>query len=124
MTFLDNIDQVITLYPLAVGFVGGYSDGDRTKSLRYLLAFVLGLSLTFTALGSAVGLLGTMSGILGGPWYQVAGAIAPVMGSQRRGLHESICRSGESSNPNRAASPVRSCWGCSSVFGPRRDWCC
>ena len=68
MSFLDNIEQIITLYPLVafgavflagvissvspcvlatvplvVGFVGGYSDGDRTKAFRYSLAFVLGL---------------------------------------------------------------------------------
>ena len=91
MTFLDNIEQVITLYPLVafgavflagvlssaspcvlatiplvVGFVGGYSDGDRARAFRYSLAFVLGLSLTFTAFGAAAGLLGTMFGTLGG----------------------------------------------------------
>jgi cytochrome c biogenesis protein CcdA len=113
MTFLDNIEQIITLYPLAafgavflagvissaspcvlatiplvVGFVGGYADGDRMKAFRYSLAFVLGLSLTFTAFGAAAGLLGTMFGTLGGPWYLVAGAIALVMGGQMMGLYE------------------------------------
>ena len=93
MTFLDNIEQIITLYPLiafgavflagvlssaspcvlatiplVVGFVGGYSDGDKGKAFRYSLVFVLGLSLTFTAFGAAAGLLGTMFGTLGGPW--------------------------------------------------------
>ena len=113
MTFLDNIEQIITLYPLVafgavflagvlssaspcvlatiplvVGFVGGYSDGDRGKAFRYSLAFVLGLSLTFTAFGAAAGLLGTMFGTLGGPWYLVAGGIALVMGGQMMGLYE------------------------------------
>jgi len=113
MTFLDNIEQIITLYPLVafgavflagvissaspcvlatvplvVGFVGGYSDGDRTKAFRYSLAFVLGLSLTFTAFGAAAGLLGTMFGTLGGPWYLIAGAIALVMGGQMMGIYE------------------------------------
>ena len=113
MTFLDNIEQIITLYPLVafgavflagvissaspcvlatvplvVGFVGGYSDGDRTKAFRYSLAFVLGLSLTFTAFGAAAGLLGTMFGTLGGPWYLIAGAIALVMGGQIMGIYE------------------------------------
>jgi cytochrome c-type biogenesis protein len=113
MTFLDNIEQIITLYPLAafgavflagvissaspcvlatiplvVGFVGGYADGDRMKAFRYSLAFVLGLSLTFTAFGAAAGLLGTMFGTLGGPWYLIAGAIALVMGGQMMGLYE------------------------------------
>ena len=113
MTFLDNIEQIIALYPLAafgavflagvfssaspcvlatiplvVGFVGGYSDGDRGKAFRYSLAFVLGLSLTFTAFGAAAGLLGIMFGTLGGPWYLVAGGIALVMGGLMMGLYE------------------------------------
>jgi len=113
MSFLDNIEQIITLYPLiafgavflagvvssaspcvlatiplVVGFVGGYSDGDRWKAFRYSLAFILGLSLTFTVFGAAAGLLGTMFGTLGGPWYLIAGAIALVMGGQMMGLYE------------------------------------
>jgi cytochrome c biogenesis protein CcdA len=113
MTFLDNIEQIITLYPLVafgavflagvlssaspcvlatiplvVGFVGGYSDGDRAKAFRYSLVFITGLSLTFTAFGAAAGLLGTMFGTLGGPWYLIAGAIAMVMGGQMMGLYE------------------------------------
>jgi len=113
MTFLDNIEQIITLYPmvafgavflagvlssaspcvlatipLVVGFVGGYSEGDRGKAFRYSLAFILGLSLTFTAFGAAAGLLGTIFGTLGGTWYLIAGAITLVMGGQMMGLYE------------------------------------
>jgi cytochrome c biogenesis protein CcdA len=113
VNFLDNIEQIITLYPLiafgavflagvissaspcvlatiplVVGFVGGYSDGDRSKAFRYSLSFVLGLSLTFTAFGAAAGLLGTMFGTLGGTWYLIAGVIALVMGGQMMGLYE------------------------------------
>lgn len=113
MTFLDNIEQLVAAYPLlafgavflagvlssaspcvlatiplVVGFVGGYSDGDRWKAFRYSLAFILGLSLTFTAFGAAAGLLGTMFGTLGGPWYLIAGLIALVMGGQLMGLYE------------------------------------
>lgn len=113
MTFLENIEQIVALYPLiafgavflagvlssaspcvlatiplVVGFVGGYSDGDRMKAFRYSLAFILGLSLTFTAFGAAAGLFGTMFGTLGGPWYLIAGAIALVMGGQMMGFYE------------------------------------
>lgn len=113
MTFLDNIEQIIALHPmvafgavflagvlssaspcvlatipLVVGFVGGYSNGNRWKAFRYSMAFVLGLSLTFTAFGAAAGLLGTMFGTLGGPWYLIAGAIALIMGGQMMGLYE------------------------------------
>lgn len=113
MTFLENIEQIIAMYPLlafgavflagglssaspcvlvtiplVVGFVGGYSEGDRWKAFRYSLAFILGLSLTFTAFGAAAGLLGTMFGTLGGPWHLIAGTIALIMGGQLMGLYE------------------------------------
>ncbi len=113
MSFLDNIEQIVAAYPLlafgavflagvlssaspcvlatiplVVGFVGGYSDGDRWKAFRFSLSFILGLSLTFTAFGAAAGLLGTMFGTLGGKWYVVAGFVALVMGGQMMGLYE------------------------------------
>lgn len=113
MSFLDDIEQIIALYPLlafgavfmagvlssaspcvlttiplVVGFAGGYADGSRLKAFRYSLAFILGLSLTFTAFGAAAGLLGTIFGTLGGKWYVIAGAIALVMGGQMMGLYE------------------------------------
>jgi hypothetical protein len=74
MSFLDNIEQVINVYPLVafgavfvagvissaspcvlatiplvVGFVGGYADGDRKRAFLYSLAFIIGLAITFTA---------------------------------------------------------------------------
>ena len=113
MSFVDNIEQIVAAYPLlafgavflagvlssaspcvlatiplVVGFVGGYSDGDRSKAFRYSLSFILGLSLTFTAFGAAAGLLGTMFGTLGGWWYVAAGSVALVMGGQMMGLYE------------------------------------
>lgn len=113
MSGFDNIEQIVALYPLlafaavflagvlssaspcvlttiplVVGFVGGYADGDRKKAFRYSLAFVLGLSLTFTAFGATAGLLGTMFGTLGGWWYVAAGTVAVAMGLQMLGLYE------------------------------------
>ncbi len=113
MTFLDNIEQIIVLYPiiafgavflagivssaspcvlatipLVVGYVGGYADGDRKKAFFYSIAFILGLSLTFTAFGAAAGLLGTMFGVMGGWWYVILGAIALIMGLQMVGLYQ------------------------------------
>lgn len=113
MTFLDNIEQIVAAYPLlafgavflagvlssaspcvlatiplVVGFVGGYAEGDRWKAFRYSLAFILGLSLTFTAFGAAAGLLGTMFGTLGGWWHVAAGIVALVMGGQMMGFYD------------------------------------
>jgi cytochrome c-type biogenesis protein len=113
MTFLDNIEQIVAAFPLlafgavflagvissaspcvlatiplVIGFVGGYADGDRKKAFLYSVAFVLGLSITFTTFGAAAGLLGTMFGTLGGWWYVAAGTVALVMGGQMMGLYE------------------------------------
>lgn len=113
MTFVENIEQIIAAYPLlafgavflagvvssaspcvlstiplVVGFVGGYSDGDRWKAFRYSLMFIVGLSLTFTAFGAAAGLLGTVFGVVDGWWYAAAGAVALVMGGQLMGLYD------------------------------------
>ncbi len=113
MTFLDNIEQIVAVYPLVafgavflagmlssaspcvlatiplvVGFVGGYAEGDRWKAFRYSLTFIIGLSLTFTAFGAAAGLLGTMFGTLGGWRYVAAGVVAVLMGLQMAGLYE------------------------------------
>jgi cytochrome c biogenesis protein CcdA len=78
---------VLTTIPLVVGFVGGYADGDRRKAFLYSLSFVLGLSLTFTALGLAAGLFGTLFGTFGGGWYLAVGTLALVMGGQMMGLY-------------------------------------
>ena len=113
MTFVDNIEQIVALYPvlafgavflagvlssaspcvlatipLVVGFVGGYAEGDRWKAFRFSLAFIVGLSLTFTAFGAAAGLLGTMFGTVGGWWYLAAGTVALMMGGQMMGMYE------------------------------------
>jgi len=113
MSYLDNIEHIITVYPLiafgavflagivssaspcvlatlplVVGYVGGYADGDRRKAFFYSVAFILGLSLTFTAFGAAAGLLGTMFGMIGGWWYAVLGSVALAMGLQMVGLYQ------------------------------------
>lgn len=113
MSFLDNIEQIVAAYPLiafgavflagvissaspcvlatiplVVGYVGGYADGDRKKAFLFSIAFVLGLSITFTAFGAAAGLLGTMFGTVGGWWYVVLGLVAVIMGLQMVGFYQ------------------------------------
>jgi len=113
VSFIDNIEQIIVTYPLfafgavfvagvissaapcvlstiplVVGFVGGYSDGNRLKAFRYSLMFILGLSLTFTVFGAAAGLFGTIFGVVGIGWYVFAGLLALLMGGQMMGLYE------------------------------------
>src|SRR4030042_645486 len=56
---------VLATIPLVIGYVGGYSGGDRRKALLYSLTFIFGLSITFTILGAF--LLGLVFGIISSP---------------------------------------------------------
>ena len=78
---------VLTSIPLVLGFAGGYADGDRTRAFLFSLCFVLGLALTFTALGAAAALFGTLFGSLGGGWYLAVGILALVLGGHMIGLY-------------------------------------
>ncbi|HEX9916426.1 MAG TPA: cytochrome c biogenesis protein CcdA [candidate division Zixibacteria bacterium] len=71
---------VLAIIPLVIGFVGGYSKGDKKKALLYSLTFALGLSITFTALGVVASLLGRLFGDVGKLWYFVAAGVALIMG--------------------------------------------
>ncbi len=78
---------VLATIPLVIGFVGGYADGDRRRAFLYSLSFVCGLSVTFTALGMAAGLFGTLFGTVGGGWYLAVGLLVLVMGGQMMGFY-------------------------------------
>ena len=71
---------VLAIIPLVIGFVGGYSEGDKKKALLYSLTFALGLSITFTILGAIASLLGRLFGDVGKLWYYLAAGVALVMG--------------------------------------------
>ena len=64
---------VLSLVPLTIGFVGGYSQGDKRKALRYTLAFILGLAITFTLMGAAAGLVGSFLVSTGRIFYWILG---------------------------------------------------
>jgi len=71
-----------------IGYVGGYSEGDRRKALVYSLTFILGLSITFTALGAIASFLGGFFGLFSSAWYFIAGGIAIAIGLNLIGLFE------------------------------------
>jgi cytochrome c biogenesis protein CcdA len=71
-----------------IGYVGGYSEGDRRKALLYSLTFILGLSLTFTVLGAIASVIGGLFGMISRTWYFVVGGIAVAVGLQLVGLYE------------------------------------
>ena len=79
---------VLATIPLVIGYVGGYSEGDRRKALLYSLTFILGLSLTFTILGAIASLVGGLFGVTGRTWYFIIGAIAVAIGLHLIGVYD------------------------------------
>ncbi|MDD5382153.1 MAG: cytochrome c biogenesis protein CcdA [Candidatus Margulisbacteria bacterium] len=72
--------------PLVISYVGGYAEGDVKRSFTFSLAFVIGLSITFTILGAVASLMGTLLGDVGGFWKYILAAVAIIMGLQMAGI--------------------------------------
>ncbi len=79
---------VLAVIPLVIGYVGGYSQGDKKKAFRYALVFALGLAITFTLMGAAAGLIGSFLGLTGKYFFWAIAAIAVIMGLSLIGLFE------------------------------------
>ena len=79
---------VLATIPLVIGYVGGYSGGDRKKALFYSLSFIFGLSVNFTLLGVAASAVGSLMGSLGVWLYVFVALVAIVMGLSLMGLFE------------------------------------
>ena len=77
---------VLAAIPLIIGYVGGYSEGNKKKAALYSLIFILGLSITFTLLGAAASLMGGFFGFMGRWLYVGLAVIAVTMGLQLMGL--------------------------------------
>jgi cytochrome c biogenesis protein CcdA len=77
---------VLAAIPLIIGYVGGYSGGDRKKAAIYSLVFILGLSITFTVLGAAASAMGQFLSFAGQWLYIGLAIIAVAMGLQLMGL--------------------------------------
>lgn len=71
---------VLAIIPLVIGFVGGYSEGNKRRAVTYALVFALGLSITFTILGAIASLVGGLFGNVGKFWYYAAAGVAVMMG--------------------------------------------
>ena len=77
---------VLAMIPLMIGLVAGRSDsGGFKKTFLFSLFFVLGLAVTFTALGLVSALLGRMFGNMGRFWKYTVAAVCLVMGAQLLG---------------------------------------
>lgn len=77
---------VLAAIPLIIGYVGGYSEGNKKKAALFSLIFVLGLSLTFTLLGAAASVMGQFLGFMGRWLYIGLAVIAILMGLQLMGI--------------------------------------
>lgn len=77
---------VIAAIPLIIGYVGGYSDGDRRKAALFSLVYVIGLSLTFTIFGIFASIIGNYLMLLGKLVYVIFLIIAISMGLQLMGI--------------------------------------
>jgi cytochrome c-type biogenesis protein len=77
---------VLAAIPLIIGYVGGYSGGDKKRAAIYSLVFILCLSITFTLLGAAASVMGRFL-FFAGRWLYIGFAtIAVAMGLQLMGL--------------------------------------
>lgn len=77
---------VLAAIPLIIGYVGGYSGGDKKKTAIYSLVFILGLSITFTVLGVAASVMGQFLSFAGQWLYTGLAVIAVLMGLQLMGF--------------------------------------
>ncbi len=77
---------VLAAIPLIIGYVGGYSEGNKKKAAFYSLVFILGLSLTFTLLGAAASVMGGFFGFMGRWLYVGLAVIAVIMGLHLMGV--------------------------------------
>ncbi len=80
---------VLAMIPLMMSFVAGRKQDEPSNLLRsfgYSLVFVLGLSITFMALGMTAALAGTMYGDVSGAWSWIVAAVCLVMGLHLMGI--------------------------------------
>jgi len=72
----------LIIIPLAMSYVGAYSEGNIKRSIIFSIAFSIGLSITFTILGAIAAVAGTLLGDVGGYWKYILAAISIIMGLQ------------------------------------------
>lgn len=79
---------VLAMIPLAIGFVGGQREHKLgpLRAFLYSMVFVLGLGITFTALGATAALAGQIYGDVSGVWKWIVAAACLLMGLHLMGL--------------------------------------
>ena len=81
---------VLAMIPLTMSFVAGDKGekGSLRQAMTFSFVFVLGLSITFTALGMVAALAGTIYGEVSSLWNWVIAAVCLVMGLHLMGVLE------------------------------------
>ena len=78
---------VLAMIPLMMSFVAGGREKVTVKrAFGFSLLFVLGLSITFTALGMLAALAGMLYGDVSSVWYVVVAIVCLVMGLHLMGV--------------------------------------
>jgi len=79
---------VLAMIPLMMGFVAGQKESKPgpLHALGYSFVFVLGLSITFAALGMIAALAGRLYGDVSSAWSWVVAAVCLVMGLHLMGV--------------------------------------
>jgi cytochrome c-type biogenesis protein len=79
---------VLAMIPLMMSFVAGRKDdkGGVLRALAFSFVFVVGLAITFTALGMIAALAGRMYGDISGVWNWIVAAVCVVMGLHLMGV--------------------------------------
>lgn len=79
---------VLAMIPLMMAFVAGRDRAQRSvrQALGYSALFVLGLSITFTALGVIAALAGSLYGDVSAVWNWIVAGVCVVMGLHLAGL--------------------------------------
>jgi len=77
---------VVVTYPLIIGYVGGYSEGNIKRAFWSSIFFVIGLAITYSVLGTIAALSGKLIGNIGGYWKYVLGSVAIIMGLDLLGI--------------------------------------
>jgi len=77
---------ILSMIPLLVGYIGGYSEGSRARGFKLSFSFIVGMSLTFAIMGFVAAYFGRVFGQVGTVWYYILAAVALVMGLQLLGV--------------------------------------
>lgn len=79
---------VYPVAPITIAYIGAHCDGTRWKGFQLSLLYVLGMSITYTALGGVAALTGSLFGQLQtSPWaYFFLGNVCILMGISLLGV--------------------------------------